>query len=78
MNVVSRYELVHGDGMLVFVYGGLGADARLARRGPETGFGGIHRRLDLLTREWVAIAPARNVRPLDTAEEATGETGVRS
>jgi UDPglucose--hexose-1-phosphate uridylyltransferase len=31
---------------------------------------GIHQRFDLLTREWVAISPARNQRPLDSASNA--------
>jgi len=58
----------------VFVYGELAEGSRLAP-GVETGLGGIHRRLDLLTDEWVVMSPARNVRPLDTAdrEESDGE-----
>ena len=37
--------------------------------------GGIHKRFDLMTREWVAILPARDVRPLDTAGPGDDEEG---
>ena len=66
MNALARHELEHEDGRRVFVYGGLSPAASLTP-GAETGLGGIHERLDLLTGEWVAISPARNVRPLDNA-----------
>lgn len=68
MNVLPRHELVHEDGRRVFVYGTLEAGSSLADSGAETWFGGIHRRFDAVTREWVAMSPARNVRPLDTAD----------
>jgi UDPglucose--hexose-1-phosphate uridylyltransferase len=68
VNGLSRHDLHHDDGRRVFVYGELDAGARLAA-GVETGLTGIHRRLDLLTHEWVVISPARNVRPLDTDED---------
>ncbi len=68
MNVLARHELTHDDGRRVLVYGALPGGAALSQ-GAETGIGGIHRRLDLLTREWVAISPARNVRPLDSSEQ---------
>ncbi len=67
MNVLERHELQHADGRRVLVYGRLPAGAVLSGAA-ETGIGGIHRRLDLLTGEWVAISPARNVRPLDSGE----------
>jgi UDPglucose--hexose-1-phosphate uridylyltransferase len=75
VNALARHELVHDDGRRVFVYGDLAAGASLAGRGAETGLGGIHKRLDLLTREWVAISPVRNVRPLDTMERRDDEDG---
>ena len=67
INELPRHDLLHDDGRRVFVYGELAAGARLAA-GVETGLSGIHRRLDLLTDEWVVMSPARNVRPLDTAD----------
>jgi UDPglucose--hexose-1-phosphate uridylyltransferase len=75
VNAVPRHELVHDDGRRVFVYGGLHAGSSLTRRGAETGLGGIHKRFDLLTGEWVAISPARNVRPLDAAGPSDDEEG---
>ena len=47
----------------MFVYGSLAAAAEL--RSTETSTGEIHRRLDVMTGDWVAISPKRNVRPLD-------------
>jgi UDPglucose--hexose-1-phosphate uridylyltransferase len=70
MSTILRHELVHADKRRVLVYGDLASDARLAARGAEIGVGRIHRRLDLLTREWIAISPQRNVRPLDSAQGA--------
>ncbi len=68
--LLPRHDLVHDDGRRVFVYGRL-EDGTCVSPGARMGLGGIHRRLDLLTREWVAISPARNVRPLD--REGQGE-----
>jgi UDPglucose--hexose-1-phosphate uridylyltransferase len=65
---LPRHELVYEDGRRVFVYGALRASSSLAHRGAETEVGRIHQRFDLLAGEWVAISPARNVRPLDGAE----------
>jgi UDPglucose--hexose-1-phosphate uridylyltransferase len=75
VNTLLRHELAHDDGRRVFVYGRLPPGASLTRLGAETGLGGIHKRLDLLTGEWVAISPTRNVRPLDTAERSADEDG---
>jgi UDPglucose--hexose-1-phosphate uridylyltransferase len=74
VNSLRRHELVHEDGRRVYVYGELHADASLTRSA-ETGLGGIHKRLDVLTGEWVAISPVRNARPLDTAEQSYDEEG---
>lgn len=70
MSVLPRHDLVHADERRVFVYGEL-ADGAALRGGPETEthLGEIHRRLDLLTGEWVVISPHRNVRPLDEVVE---------
>jgi UDPglucose--hexose-1-phosphate uridylyltransferase len=72
MNILQRHELAHEDGRRVFVYGGLAAGSALSEHA-ETGLGGIHRRLDLLTQEWVAMSPARNVRPLDSTKPERAE-----
>jgi UDPglucose--hexose-1-phosphate uridylyltransferase len=64
VNVLPRRDLEHADGRRVFVYGALADDAALGGGG-ETRVGDIHRRLDLLTDEWVVISPHRNVRPND-------------
>lgn len=72
MNVLTRNDLEHPDERRLFVYGwlpeeaGLGAAAGGAR---GTGLGEIHRRLDVLTGEWVAISPAVEVPapPIDAA-----------
>lgn len=73
MNVLERHDLEHLDGRRAFVYGRLPDGAGLvdeAGVGRGTGLGEIHRRLDLLTGEWVAISPQRNVRPLDSEQAA--------
>lgn len=64
MNALPRHELEHADGRRVHVYGALADGARLGP-GAETHLGEIHRRLDPLTREWILVAPHRNVRPND-------------
>ena len=71
MNALPRHDLLHDDGRRVFAYGELAPGSRLAPE-VETGLGGIHRRLDLLTHEWVVMTPARNIRPLDT-DDRTGD-----
>jgi UDPglucose--hexose-1-phosphate uridylyltransferase len=75
VNVLPRNELVHEDGRRVFVYGALEPGSSLADSGAETWLGGIHRRFDAVTREWVAMSPARNVRPLDTADRGGDDGG---
>jgi UDPglucose--hexose-1-phosphate uridylyltransferase len=73
MQVLARHDLAHADGRRVLVYGELPGGARLRDEGAERQVGDIHRRLDLLTGEWVAISPARNLRPLDAPQQATDE-----
>jgi len=58
-----RHDLAHPDGRRVFVYGSLAGEPELVPS--ETSTGDIHCRLDILTGDWVAISPKRNVRPLD-------------
>jgi UDPglucose--hexose-1-phosphate uridylyltransferase len=57
--------LKHVDGRRVLIYGTLPEGARLDPHASSE-VGGIHKRFDMLSREWVAISPARNVRPLDS------------
>src|SRR5207247_2582525 len=65
---LHRHELRHRDGRRLFVYGELrgsleaedresGAPAEAAEQA------GLHKRLDRLSGAWIAISPARNVRP---------------
>jgi UDPglucose--hexose-1-phosphate uridylyltransferase len=64
VKILPRHDLRRPDGRQVFIYGALGGGYGDAPEAPED-FGGIHLRLDLLTESWVAISPARNLRPLD-------------
>jgi UDPglucose--hexose-1-phosphate uridylyltransferase len=74
VNALSRHELLHEDGRRVYAYGSLREGASLAS-GAETGSDGIHKRLDLLTGDWIAVSPVRNVRPLDSAGATDDENG---
>jgi UDPglucose--hexose-1-phosphate uridylyltransferase len=74
MTVLPRSDLAHPDGRRVFVYGEHVRDLALAPLGAEIEIGAIHRRLDLMTREWVAISPERNVRPLDSVDTGAEST----
>lgn len=67
MPSLARHELFHGDGRRLLVYGDLcgSLDDDPADDEPQA----IHKRLDVFRGEWVAIAPARNRRPLDSAAE---------
>jgi UDPglucose--hexose-1-phosphate uridylyltransferase len=67
VKALPRHELRHDDGRRVLVYGALADGARLDRTA-STDVEGIHMRFDLGSAEWVAISPARNVRPLDSAD----------
>jgi UDPglucose--hexose-1-phosphate uridylyltransferase len=68
MNLLDRHELAHADGRRLLVYGPLGG--RLDRGQAHAPPQGIHKRLDVFTGTWVAIAPARNARPLDSSAES--------
>ena len=69
MRTLARHELSHADGRRLLVYGPLrGAlDDEPTADEPQA----IHKRLDPFTGSWVAIAPARNARPLDSASETS-------
>jgi UDPglucose--hexose-1-phosphate uridylyltransferase len=70
---LERHELRHRDGRRLFVYGELRgtleaepAADRIGEQGPSAeppGDAGLHKRLDRLSGAWIAISPARNVRP---------------
>lgn len=63
---LERHELRHRDGRRLFVYGelrgSLAAEASPGEGASEAGHD-LHQRLDRLTGDWIAISPARNVRP---------------
>jgi UDPglucose--hexose-1-phosphate uridylyltransferase len=72
MRPLPRHDLLRSDGRRLIVYGEL-CGAVDSRPSPEADDGALaHRRLDVFTEAWVAIAPARNTRPLDS-DEATSE-----
>jgi len=68
MRTLTRHELFHPDGRRLLVYGTLhgSLDDRPETEEPQA----IHKRFDVFTGAWVGIAPARNARPLDSADEA--------
>jgi len=67
MHDLPRHELHHADGRRLLVYGGPSGflDGEPAPDEAPT----THERLDVFTRAWVGIAPARNARPLDSVAE---------
>jgi UDPglucose--hexose-1-phosphate uridylyltransferase len=67
MQTLDRHELLHSDGRRLLVYGPLHGrlDDEPAGEEPQA----IHQRLDRFTDTWIAISPARNARPLDSAAE---------
>ncbi len=72
MRSLPRHTLAHSDGRRLLVYGELRGS--LEAEGPGAAGDGaeIHKRLDVFTDSWVGIAPARNTRPLDSAETSAG------
>ena len=62
METLERWELRHGDGRRLFVYGAYRGE-RLPDDGPDGEWPALHLRHDALTDSWVAISPARNTRP---------------
>jgi UDPglucose--hexose-1-phosphate uridylyltransferase len=71
---LPKHEFAREDGRRVFAYGSVDT-SRPDFSDAETGLLGIHKRLDLLTGDWVAISPARNIRPLDTDLPRDDEDG---
>jgi UDPglucose--hexose-1-phosphate uridylyltransferase len=72
MRSLPRHTLVHPDGRRLLVYGEL--RGALDEEGPSAAGDGaeIHKRLDMFTESWIAIAPARNTRPLDSPAQSVG------
>jgi len=68
MRRLPRHELVHPDGRRLLVYGELRGSLHGEAPHASADASEIHKRLDVFTDSWVAIAPARNARPLDSAE----------
>jgi UDPglucose--hexose-1-phosphate uridylyltransferase len=72
--VLQRHDLIRPDGRHLYVYGSL--HGRLPEgHGESPAPSDVHKRLDVFTDTWVAIAPARNARPLDSS---AGESGASS
>ncbi|MFP4312309.1 MAG: galactose-1-phosphate uridylyltransferase [Nitriliruptoraceae bacterium] len=70
MESLRRWELRHGDGRRLFVYGSYAGDPLPADSAPGA-WPALHLRHDALNDQWVAISPARNTRP-QSAPIATG------
>ena len=62
MEPLERWELRHGDGRRLFVYGAYGGEP-LQQDAPGGAWPALHLRHDALNDQWVAISPARNTRP---------------
>lgn len=62
--VLQRHDLATAGGRYLLVYGEL-REAPPAQEGavPDETGSGLHRRLDRLSGAWIAVSPARNVRP---------------
>lgn len=71
MKPLARHALFHPDGRRLLVYGELRGSVE-GTPGPADEGSEIHKRLDVFTETWVAIAPARNARPLDSPAETGG------
>jgi UDPglucose--hexose-1-phosphate uridylyltransferase len=61
LDLLPRHDVVGPDGRALHVYGDLRGRPGVPSRTPSSP--GLQQRLDILTGTWVAISPARNVRP---------------
>ena len=70
---LERHEFVGADDRHLFVYGDLRGrfDSTTAPTPAGTEPVGLHKRFDSLTATWIAVSPARNVRPHSGAAGAT-------
>jgi UDPglucose--hexose-1-phosphate uridylyltransferase len=71
--ILERRDLVWGSGRILRIYGELRGS--LGSAAPEPGPSGLHQRYDPLTASWIAVSPARNVRP-DSSTPALPRTDV--
>lgn len=71
---LARHTLVSETGRHLYVYGELRGRQSTISAEPEPV--GLHLRLDLLTASWVAVSPARNVRPHSSMQPSQSEAGV--
>jgi len=67
---LSRHTLVGPDGRRLRVYGELRGG--LAAGAPRSEASALHLRWDAITASWIAVSPARNVRPHSSAPSRTG------
>ncbi len=72
MRSLPRHALVHSDGRRLLVYGELRGSLEDEVAGAAEAGARIHKRLDVFTEAWVGIAPARNMRPLDSPAKSAG------
>ncbi len=70
MERLERWELRHGDGRRLFVYGAYGGQP-LPQDAPAGAWPALHLRHDALNDQWVAISPARNTRPQSAVTGST-------
>ncbi len=70
MEDLERWELRHGDGRRLFVYGTYAGEG-LPQDAPGGAWPALHLRHDALNDQWVAISPARNTRPQSAPIGAT-------
>ncbi len=70
MEDLERWELRHGDGRRLFVYGAYAGEG-LPQDAPGGAWPALHLRHDALNDQWVAISPARNTRPQSAPTRAT-------
>ena len=75
---LERHEFVGADDRHLFVYGDLRGrlDSTHAPVPAGTEPIGLHKRFDSLTATWIAVSPARNVRPHSGPAGATDEEGT--
>jgi UDPglucose--hexose-1-phosphate uridylyltransferase len=67
---LERRDLVWASGRILRIYGEL--RGTLGSAAPEPGPSGLHQRFDALTASWIAVSPARNVRPDTSSPPPSG------
>jgi UDPglucose--hexose-1-phosphate uridylyltransferase len=74
MEELERRELRHSDGRRLYLYGALTGQA-LPKDAPGGEWPALHLRHDALRDRWVAISPARNMRPQTAPSVSQRSTG---